>query len=40
MKIPNGFTFAGGSAGIKVKRPDVALVLSEEPAAGTEDLPL
>lgn len=32
MKIPNGFTFAGGSAGIKVKRPDVALVLSELPA--------
>lgn len=32
MKIPNGFTFAGGSAGIKVKRPDLALVLSEVPA--------
>lgn len=32
MKIPNGFTFAGGPAGIKVKRPDLALVLSELPA--------
>jgi acetylglutamate kinase len=32
MKIPTGFTFAGGSAGIKVKRPDLALVFSEEPA--------
>ena len=32
MKIPTGFTFAGGSAGIKVKRPDLALILSEEPA--------
>lgn len=32
MKIPLGFTFAGGSAGIKVKRPDLALILSELPA--------
>ncbi len=32
MKIPTGFTFAGGSAGIKVKRADLALILSEEPA--------
>ncbi|MRG97370.1 bifunctional glutamate N-acetyltransferase/amino-acid acetyltransferase ArgJ [Polyangium spumosum] len=32
MKIPLGFSFAGVSAGIKVKRPDLALVLSELPA--------
>jgi acetylglutamate kinase len=32
MKVPVGFSFAGGSAGMKVKRPDVALVLSELPA--------
>ncbi|UQA61953.1 bifunctional glutamate N-acetyltransferase/amino-acid acetyltransferase ArgJ [Polyangium aurulentum] len=32
MKIPFGFTFAGMTAGIKVKRPDLALVLSELPA--------
>jgi acetylglutamate kinase len=32
MKIPTGFSFAGGSAGIKLKRPDLALILSEEPA--------
>jgi acetylglutamate kinase len=30
--MPIGFTFAGGSAGIKVKRPDLGLVLSEVPA--------
>ncbi|MDI1430818.1 bifunctional glutamate N-acetyltransferase/amino-acid acetyltransferase ArgJ [Polyangium sorediatum] len=32
MKIPLGFSFAGASAGIKVKRSDLALVLSEVPA--------
>ena len=32
MKIPLGFSFAGVAAGIKVKRPDLALVLSELPA--------
>lgn len=32
MKAPLGFLFAGGSAGIKVKRPDLALVFSEVPA--------
>jgi acetylglutamate kinase len=29
MKIPLGFSFAGGSAGIKVKKTDLALVFSE-----------
>ncbi len=32
MKIPLGFSFAGVASGIKVKRPDLALVLSELPA--------
>jgi len=32
VKIPIGFSFAGVSAGIKVKRPDLALILSELPA--------
>jgi len=32
VKIPLGFSFAGVAAGIKVKRPDLALVLSEVPA--------
>jgi acetylglutamate kinase len=32
VKVPTGFSFAGGSAGIKLKRPDLALILSEEPA--------
>lgn len=32
MKLPTGFTFAGGASGIKVKRPDLALIFSEEPA--------
>ena len=34
MKLPTGFSFAGAAAGIKVKRPDVALILSEVPAVG------
>lgn len=32
MKVPIGFSFAGGSAGIKVKKTDLALVFSEVPA--------
>lgn len=33
MKLPLGYSYAGIAAGIKVKRPDLALVLSEVPAA-------
>ena len=32
MKLPLGFSFAGVAAGIKVKRHDLALILSEVPA--------
>ena len=31
-KVPVGFSFAGGAAGIKVKKRDLALILSEVPA--------
>jgi len=33
MKTPLGFSFAGTNAGIKVKKPDLCLILSEVPAS-------
>lgn len=33
MKLPKGFTFAGVACGIKPQRPDLALIVSQAPAA-------
>ena len=40
MKIPKGFRFGGVAAGLKPQRRDVALVVSDVPAAAAGQTPL